>query len=146
MDPKAPIAQSHLPWPMPVSEIEGKTVFCGTRASAGRPCQARWQENHPQVFNSQGPLALPGTRPAGFLQGGPGGSAISQIQLYAGTFGGFRKTRDVVLFDQRSAGLSGQSVKCFNALAANAAKIVLKQDTTTDISGSNKDSNTVATA
>ena len=61
--------------------------------------------------------------PVVYLQGGPGGSAIGQIPLLAETFDAFRKTRDVVFWDQRSAGLSGQSVKCFNALAVNAAKI-----------------------
>ncbi len=61
-----------------------------------------------------------------FLQGGPGGSAIRQIPLYADTFEAFRKTRDVLLFDQRSAGLSGQSVSCFKALAENATSVANK--------------------
>jgi pimeloyl-ACP methyl ester carboxylesterase len=143
-EPKVPIAQVTCPRPMPVNEIEGKTVYCGS---------VQVPEDHAKPDGKKITLKFsilkahsiyPEPDPLVFLQGGPGGSAISQIQLYAGTFESFRKTRDVVLFDQRSAGLSGQSVKCFNALAANAAIIARKKDTTTDISGDNKDSNTVA--
>ena len=132
------------PRPLPVSEIEGKTVFCGS---------IEVPEDHAKPDGKKIPLKFsilksrslyPEPDPLIYLQGGPGGTAISQIPLYAKTFEDFRKTRDVVFWDQRSAGLSGQSVKCFNALAANAAIIARKQDTSTDISGANKDSNTVA--
>lgn len=143
-DPKAPIAQILCPRPLPANEIEGKTVFCGT---------VQVPEDHAKPDGKKIPLQFsilkshsqyPEPDPLVYLQGGPGGSAISQIPLYARTFEPFRKTRDVVFWDQRSAGLSGQSVKCFNALAANAAKIAKKKYTTTDITGANKDSNTIS--
>lgn len=143
-DLKAPIEQILCPRPMPANEIEGKTVFCGT---------VEVPEDNAKPDGKKIPLKFtilkswsqyPEPDPVVYLQGGPGGSAIDQIPLLAETFDAFRRTRDVVFWDQRSAGLSGQSVKCFNALAVNAAKIADKQHTSTDITGSNKDNNTIA--
>ena len=125
---KAPIDQIVCPRPMPANEIEGKTVFCGT---------VQVPEDHAKPDGKKITLKFtvlktwsqyPEPDPVVYLQGGPGGSAISQIPLYAKSFDDFRKTRDVVFWDQRSAGLSGQSVKCFKALAANAALIARKPE------------------
>ncbi len=143
-DPKAPIAQTLCPRPLPANEIEGKTLFCGT---------VQVPEDNAQPDGKKIPLKFAilksGSQysepdPLVYLQGGPGGSAIDQIPLLARTFDAFRKNRDVVFWDQRSAGLSGLSVNCFDALAVNAAKIALKKFTTTDISGADKDSNTIS--
>lgn len=122
-DPGAPVGRIMCPRPMPANEIEGQTVFCGT---------VEVPEDHDNPDGRKVTLDFavlkswsqyPEPDPVVFLQGGPGGSAISQIPLYAGSFDAFRATRDVVLWDQRSAGLSGGSVKCYGALAANAALI-----------------------
>ena len=143
-DLNAPVAQTLCPRPLPANEIEGKTLFCGT---------VQVPEDNARPDGKKIPLKFsilkswsqyPEPDPVVYLQGGPGASALSQIPLLATTFEAFRKTRDVVFWDQRSAGLSGQSVKCFKALAANAALIAKKASTTTDISGANKDSNTVS--
>lgn len=143
-DPKTSIAQILCPRPLPANEIEGKTLFCGT---------VQVPEDNAKPDGKKIPLKFsilksrshyPEPDPLVYLQGGPGGSAIDQIPLLAGTFDAFRKTRDVVFWDQRSAGLSGQSVKCFNALSVNAAKIAKKEHTTTDITGVNKESNTIS--
>ncbi len=140
----APITQIVCPRPLPADEIEGKTVFCGT---------VQVPEDHAKLEGKKITLEFgilksrslyPESDPLVYLQGGPGGSAVDQIPLLAGTFEPFRKTRDVVFWDQRSAGLSGHSVKCFNALAANAAIIAKKEYTSTDISGANVDNNTIA--
>jgi hypothetical protein len=122
----APTTQIVCPRPMPANEFEGKTVYCGT---------VQVPEDHANPGGKKIPLKFAILKswsqyaepdPIVFLQGGPGGSAISQIPLYAGTFEAFRKTRDVLLFDQRSAGLSGQSVNCFKALAVNATSVASK--------------------
>jgi pimeloyl-ACP methyl ester carboxylesterase len=132
---KAPLAKIVCPRPMPANEIEGKTVLCGT---------VQVPEDHAKPDGKKITLKFavlkswsqyPEPDPVVFLQGGPGGSAISQIPLYAKSFDDFRKTRDVVFWDQRSAGLSGQSVKCFKALAANAALIAAKPEEATDTGG-----------
>lgn len=134
-DLKAPVEQILCPRPMPTSEIEGKTVVCGT---------VEVPEDHAKPDGKKITLKFailkswsqyPETDPVVFLQGGPGGSAISQIPLYSKSFDAFRNTRDVVFWDQRSAGLSGQSVKCFKALAANAALIAKNPDAAIDPGG-----------
>lgn len=137
----AAITQIVCPRPLPADEIEGKTVFCGT---------VQVPEDHTKPDGKKISLdfailkshsVYPERDPVVYLQGGPGGSAMVQIPLLAQTFEPFRKTRDVVFWDQRSAGLSGHSVKCFNALAANAAIIAKKQYTSTAIDGSNESYN-----
>ena len=129
---------------MPANEIEGKTLFCGTVQVPEDNAKPDGKKITLKFSILKSWSQYPEPDPVVYLQGGPGGSAIDQIPLLANTFDAFRKTRDVVFWDQRSAGLSGQSVKCFNALAANAAIIAKKQYTTTDISGANKDSNTIS--
>jgi pimeloyl-ACP methyl ester carboxylesterase len=140
----APVTQIVCPRPLPVNEIEDKTVFCG---------RVQVPEDHSKPDGKKISLDFailkshslyPERDPVVYLQGGPGASAMVQIPLLAQTFEPFRKTRDVVFWDQRSAGLSGQSVKCFNALASNAAKIAKKEYTTTAIDGSNVANNTIA--
>lgn len=130
--PGAPVGHILCPRPMPANEIEGQTVFCGT---------VQVPEDHANPEGRQITLDFavlkswsqyPEPDPLVFLQGGPGGSAISQIPLYANAFNAFRATRDVVLWDQRSAGLSGGSVKCFDALARNAALIATNPSAAVD--------------
>ncbi|MBL8789308.1 MAG: alpha/beta fold hydrolase [Rhizobiales bacterium] len=121
-----PFTRIVCPRPMPANEVEGKTVLCGT---------VQVPEDNAKPDGKKIPLKFallkawsqyPEPDPVVFLQGGPGGSAITQIPLYAGTFEAFRKTRDILLFDQRSAGLSGKSVNCFKALAQNASSVANK--------------------
>ncbi len=132
----SPIEQIVCPRPMPSNEIEGKTVFCGTVLVPEDNAKPKGKKITLKFAILKAWSQYPEPDPVVFLQGGPGGSAIAQIPLYAGTFEGFRKTRDVVLFDQRSAGLSGQSVNCFKALAVNAVAIAnpeLPPDETTKV-------------
>lgn len=44
--------------------------------------------------------------PVVYLEGGPGGSALTGIELRAAVFDGMRRERDIVLFDQRGTRLS----------------------------------------
>ena len=50
--------------------------------------------------------AQPVPDPVIYLEGGPGGSALTGIELRAAIFDGMREERDVVLFDQRGTRLS----------------------------------------
>lgn len=141
---RQPISQIVCPRPLPADEIEGKTVFCGSVPVPEDHAKPDGKKITLEFAILKSHSLYPESDPVVYLQGGPGGSSIDQIPLLAQTFEPFRKTRDVVFWDQRSAGLSGQSVKCFNALAANAALIAQKKYTTTEIDGSNIDNNTIA--
>lgn len=140
----APISQIVCPRPLPAEEIEGKTVFCGTVQVPEDHAKPDGKKISLEFAILKSHSLYPERDPVVYLQGGPGASAMVQIPLLAQTFEPFRKTRDVVFWDQRSAGLSGHSVKCFNALAANAAIIAKKQYTSTAIDGSNVHNNTIA--
>ncbi|MBX9467698.1 MAG: alpha/beta hydrolase [Rhizobium sp.] len=141
---RQPISQIVCPRPLPADEIEGKTVFCGSVQVPEDHAKPDGKKITLEFAILKSHSLYPEADPVVYLQGGPGGSSIGQIPLLAQTFEPFRKTRDVVFWDQRSAGLSGQSVKCFNALAANAAVIAEKNYTTTEIDGSNINNNTIA--
>lgn len=143
-DPKTPIVPILCPRPLPADEIEGKTIFCGTVQVPEDNAKPDGKKISLKFSILKSWSQYPEPDPVVYLQGGPGGSALGQIPLLAKTFDAFRKTRDVVFWDQRSAGLSGQSVKCFNALAANAAIIAKGKYTSTSLNGENIDSNTIA--
>lgn len=82
------------------------SIRCGTlevpenwRLPEGRRIQLSWV-----VLASE--AAAPPADPVVYLEGGPGGSSLRQVQFLAETFAPLRAERDVVLFDQRGAGLS----------------------------------------
>lgn len=111
------------PRPLPANEIEGVSLLCG---------RVNVPEDRSQSGGKVIPLAFavlrstshfPETDPVVYLQGGPGGSALTQIPLIERIFRPWRDRRDIVMFDQRSAGVSGLSVSCMTMLSTNAYEI-----------------------
>lgn len=121
-DTKGSIQQIVCPRPLPANEIEGKTLFCGTIQVPEDNTKPDSKKITLKFSILKSWSQYPEADPVVYLQGGPGGSAIDQIPLLAKTFEDFRKTRDVVFWDQRSAGLSGQSVKCFKRARRQCCK------------------------
>ncbi len=143
-DPAASITQIACPRPLPAAEIEGTTAFCGSILVP---------ENHAKPDGKKIPLKFmvlkswsqyPEPDPLVYLQGGPGGSAFAITKKIAKVFEPWRKTRDIVFWDQRSAGLSGRSVKCYNALAANALRIAKNDFTTGDAANPEPETTTIS--
>jgi pimeloyl-ACP methyl ester carboxylesterase len=119
------------PRPLPPNEIEGISLICGRvkvpedrSKSGGRTVQLAFA-----VLKATS--RFPEADPVIYLQGGPGGSAVAQIPLIERVFRPWRDRRDVVMFDQRSAGISGLSSSCANMLATNAYDIVRPDPATT---------------
>lgn len=142
-DPRAPIAQIACPRPFPVDEIEGKTMFCGT---------VMVPEDHAKPDGKTIPLKFtimkarslyPEPDPLVYLQGGPGGSTFTILNKLGKVFAPWRQTRDIVFWDQRSAGLSGHSVNCYAALSQNAARIAQGKFTMAQLGASGPDTSTV---
>lgn len=116
--PEAAIAQASSPPPLyqtqtipcPVAlplETEGKTMTCGVLTVP----ENYQQPNGRQVeityarFHSTSLSPLPD--PVFYLEGGPGGSSVSRLDVYSRViFAPHRQTRDVVLFDQRGTQFS----------------------------------------
>jgi pimeloyl-ACP methyl ester carboxylesterase len=129
--PDAVVNVEPCPRPLPALEIEGVSLLCG---------RVKIPEDRTKPGGRTIPLAFavlkatsrfPEADPVIYLQGGPGGSAVAQIPLIERIFRPWRDRRDVVMFDQRSAGISGLSTNCTQMLAANAYDIVRPDPVTT---------------
>lgn len=105
---RQPISQIVCPRPLPADEIEGKTVFCGSVQVPEDHAKPDGKKITLEFAILKSHSLYAESDPVVYLQGGPGGSSIDRIPLLAQTFEPFRKTRHVVFWDQRSAGLSGQ--------------------------------------
>jgi len=111
------------PRPLPSGEIEGVTLICG---------RVKVPEDRSKAGGKMLPLAFAIYKatsrysepdPLVYLQGGPGGSAFDILSKLQTTFRPWRDRRDLVIYDQRSAGLSGVSVNCHNALSRSLVEI-----------------------
>lgn len=129
--PGAIVSIEACPRPLPANEIEGVSLICG---------RVKVPEERAKLGGRVIPLAFavlkatsrfPEADPVVYLQGGPGGSAVAQIPLIERIFRPWRDRRDIIMFDQRSAGISGLSTSCANMLASNAYDIVRPKPATT---------------
>lgn len=122
--PNAIVRIEACPRPLPANEIEGVSLLCG-RVSVPEDRSKAGGKVIPLAFAVlRATSSFPEKDPVVYLQGGPGGSAITQIPLIERIFRPWRDRRDILMFDQRSAGVSGLSVSCMNMLSANAYEIV----------------------
>lgn len=121
--PASPVVQIACPRPFPVNEIEGKTVYCGTVQVPEDHDKPEGRKITLKFMVMRSLSQYPEPDPLVYLEGGPGGSAFGILHKIDRAFAPWRKTRDIVFWDQRSAGISGHSVNCYKALAANAVKI-----------------------
>ncbi|MBT9291130.1 alpha/beta hydrolase [Prosthecodimorpha staleyi] len=123
LQPARAITLQACPRPLPVHEIEGRTILCGT---VGVPEDADKPNGRmlPLSFAIlKATSRFPEPDPVVYLQGGPGGSALTIIPLLERAFRPWRERRDIVTFDQRSAGISGASVNCTAAMSGNLTAI-----------------------
>lgn len=118
------IAIQACPRPLPSTDIEGMTILCGA---------VQVPEERNKVGGKTLPLNFailratsryPEADPVVYLEGGPGGSAMTMLPLLDRLFKPWRDRRDVVIYDQRSAGISGASVNCNQALSENVVDLV----------------------
>lgn len=110
--------------PIGYEEIEGKTIICGTIAVPEDHDRPEGRKIGLEFAVLKAKSSYPEPDPVVHLHGGPGGGVVDQLPGYASIFEAYRQTRDIVLFDQRSAGLSDTSVACYTAMGANAPSIV----------------------
>lgn len=108
-------------------------VTCGTLdvpEDWSRPDGRRIQIGY-VVLHSTGEHAAPD--PVVYLEGGPGGSALTGIEFLAQLFAGMRQQRDIIIFDQRGTRLSSP-LRCESVSAAAAIDARL-QDPAPDVAG-----------
>lgn len=125
----APVEITHCRDPLDVSEVVGETILCGT---------VTVPEDHDNPDNGQtvelafgilkADTMYPAADPLVYLHGGPGiGNLDGSLNFIADAFGAFRANRDVVIFDQRAAGISSGSVTCYEQLTQNISGVVLAE-------------------
>ena len=102
------IQARRCPIVLPLGEVEGETITCGLLtvpenydAPQGRPVEITYI-----VLHSHNPLPQPD--PVVHLVGGPGGSAVGSLDYRADIFDTLRRSRDIVLFDQRGTQYSSR--------------------------------------
>jgi pimeloyl-ACP methyl ester carboxylesterase len=101
-------------------EIEGQTVIWGKVAApkshdapnAGKPAIEF------AILRAQSEAPFPD--PVVYLHGGPGEGTLGSLPRVAGMFAEHRRTRDIVTFDQRSAGLTARNLRCVDSMSENA--------------------------
>ena len=137
-DPAFPVTVTACPRPIGRYEIEGKTIVCGT---------VKVPENHATpgentidiVFTVLKSHSMyPEPDPLVHLHGGPGAGLLGGLEKFAELFDKWRANRDIVMFDQRGAGLSARSSDCYDAMTANIIDIIgVKTDDSGESQGKN---------
>ena len=136
----APVVATNCRDSLAPGEIEGQTIFCGT---------VTVPEDHDAPDNGQtvdlafailkSHTSYPSPDPVVYLHGGPGigniGGGLAAMDQF---FGAFRETRDVVIFDQRAAGVSSDSVTCHQQLTRNISQILVGETAGVEADGAGK--------
>ena len=98
-----------IPCPMnlPDAEVEGETVICGQIT-----VPENWDDRGERTVNItyailKADSLSPFPEPIIYLEGGPGGSALEDIEKLSEHFVKLRATRDVIFYDQRGTDYSG---------------------------------------
>ena len=126
-------AAATCPFTLPKGQIDGQTVKCGYAIVPelhSQPNNGKTVKLPVAVFKSQS--ATPAPEPIVFLEGGPGGPIQSIIDLMEGDLlTAFNAKNDVILYDQRGAGLAQPSLACPEFLAqdlADATTVLTSQE------------------
>ncbi|MEC7763268.1 MAG: alpha/beta hydrolase [Pseudomonadota bacterium] len=140
----APVVIESCHDPLARTEIVGETMICGIVSVP---------EDHDAPDNGQrvdlafailrAETMYPAADPLVYLHGGPGiGNLNGGLGFMAEVFAPFRTTRDVVIFDQRAAGISSGSVACTEQLTQNISEVILEETGALD---EDEDGNVVVT-
>ncbi len=110
-EPAAPPAIGDIrtiPCPMnlPEGEVDGETVFCGQVI-----VPENWEQPGENMLNItfailKASSGAPFAEPIMYLEGGPGGTALEDIESLSGHFAKLRETRDFIYYDQRGTAYS----------------------------------------
>ena len=117
-DRTIPATVKACPQPIGQDEIEGQTIVCGTVSVPEDHDAADGKRIDLFFVVLKSHSTYPEPDPLVYLHGGPGAGTLGDIGYFAHAFDAWRVNRDVVMFDQRAAGLSNASVTCFDALSS----------------------------
>ncbi len=131
-DPAHPITITPCARPVAPTEIDGKTVICGTvevpfdhRAPEGAKINI--------AFNLYKAHSLsPQPDPVIYLHGGPGGGTVSRVAKTVSYFEHLRGRRDIIAIDQRGVDSSAPEMDCYATLGEQLGPVV-EMETSADV-------------
>jgi len=126
-DPAYPVTISPCARPVAPTEIDGKTVICGTvkvpfdhRAPEGAKINI--------AFNLYKAHSLsPQPDPVIYLHGGPGSGTVSHVAKTVHYFEHLRGRRDIIAIDERGVDSSAPEMDCYSTLGAQLGPVVEKR-------------------
>ncbi len=93
-----------------LSETEGETAFCQTLKVPQDWANTQGKTLELAILTLKAKAETPKPDPIIFLQGGPGGAALSTIEFWQNL--SWRGMRDIILIDQRGTGYGKPNLKC----------------------------------
>ncbi len=133
-----PIVVEPCPTPLGRNEIEGETIICGTVNVPERHDAPSGQRIDLFFTVMRAQSTYPEPDPVLHLHGGPGGGIVSRIEMFAEIFEPIRRTRDIVMFDQRASVLSAKSTTCRGALDRSLGDVITGTFSFTETSSEGK--------
>ena len=123
-DPAYPVTVAPCARPVAPSEIDGKTVICGTIEV---PFDHRTPDG-PKIdiaFNLYKAHSLsPQPDPVIYLHGGPGDGTVSRVARTIGFFEHLRGRRDIIAIDERGVDSSAPEMDCYATLGDQLGDVV----------------------
>ena len=123
-DPAYPVTVAPCARPVAPSEIDGKTVICGTIEV---PFDHRAPDG-PKIdiaFNLYKAHSLsPQPDPVIYLHGGPGDGTVSRVARTIGFFEHLRGRRDIIAIDERGVDSSAPDMDCYSTLGDQLGDVV----------------------
>lgn len=123
-DPAYPVTVAPCARPVAPSEIDGKTVICGTIEV---PFDHRAPDG-PKIdiaFNLYKAHSLsPQPDPVIYLHGGPGDGTVSRVARTIGFFEHLRGRRDIIAIDERGVDSSAPEMDCYTTLGDQLGDVV----------------------
>jgi pimeloyl-ACP methyl ester carboxylesterase len=117
------------PFKIPYGETEGETLVCGTLMTS----EDHFAEDGKQVelaFVILYGLEDPAPDPVLYLEGGPGGSALSSVDGWVESI--VRQNHDLILLDQRGTGYSLPSLNCIEMETDEGGDLLTAEQTCID--------------
>ncbi len=102
---------AECPFAIPAGEVAGEAIQCGYLIVPQDRAEPQGKQVRLAFAILRSTSANPAPDPVIYLEGGPGGSALTGLEQWL--YVGFRATRDFVLFDQRGMGYSSPRLYCW---------------------------------
>ncbi|QJF52951.1 alpha/beta fold hydrolase [Roseobacter ponti] len=120
-----PVTINRCPSAPGPSEVEGRSIICGSvRVPEDHDAPDAESHINLQFAVMKSRSGTPAEDPLLYLHGGPGSGNLDGLAYFAQVFDPWRQTRDVIMFDQRAAGLSSANVACHETITDQIDAVV----------------------